>query len=198
MIVLSDVEKKYKELDQLMLALKNFLTNCVYLNEDLAKKFDTVRSNQASTLDLMVSQAGKNMKIDIGEERLSDTDVAVTKFSPHELVRRSTAKKLARKLLQKYHPDKSDTGSADLFNLVRRASNEGDVELINMYLHKEGMTADSLDSVYASVSGRVERLKGVPLVVCARKFASQSSDIIPYTTAVLDRLIWATSPFKEN
>lgn len=198
MIVLSDVEKKYKELDQLMLALKNFLTNCVYLNEDLAKKFDIIRSNQASTLDLMVSQASKTMKIDIGEERLSDTDVAVTKFSPHELVRRSTAKKLARKLLQKYHPDKSDTGSADLFNLVRRASNEGDVELINMYLHKEGMTADSLDSVYASVSGRVERLKGVPLVVCARKFASHSSDIIPYTTAVLDRLIWATSPFKEN
>lgn len=197
-INLQQVEAKYKELDGLMLAMKNFIANFVYMNEELASKFDTIRSNQQSTLDLMVNQANKSMKVDVGDESLSDVDIAITKFTPHELVRRSTAKKLARKLLQKYHPDKSETGNADTFNLIRRASKEGDVELINLYLHKSGFEAEALDSVYASVSSRVERLKGTPLMVCTRMFMSSSANTLAHTHSVLNNLIWVSSPFKEN
>lgn len=197
-INLQQVEAKYKELDGLMLAMKNFIANFVYMDEELASKFDIIRSNQQSTLDLMVNQANKSMKVDVGYESLSDVDVAITKFTPHELVRRSTAKKLARKLLQKYHPDKSETGNADTFNLIRRASKEGDVELINLYLHKSGFEAEALDSVYASVSSRVERLKGTPLMVCTRMFMSSSANTLSNTHSVLNNLIWVSSPFKEN
>lgn len=197
-VTLQQVEYKYKELDELMLALKRFIVSFVYTNEDLASKFDRIRSNQQSTLDLMVNQATKSMKVDVGDEKLSDLDVATTKFTPHELVRRATAKKLARKLLQKYHPDKPDTANSDMFNLVRRASVEGDVELINLYLHKEGFEANSLDSVYASIASRVDRLKGSPLMVCARMFTAQSQDTLSHTHSVLDKLIWVSSPFKEN
>lgn len=197
-INLQQVEAKYKELDGLMLAMKNFIANFVYMNEELASKFDTIRSNQQSTLDLMVNQANKSMKVDVGDESLSDVDIAITKFTPHELVRRSTAKKLARKLLQKYHPDKSETGNADTFNLIRRASKEGDVELINLYLHKSGFEAEALDLVYASVSSRVERLKGTPLMVCTRMFMSSSVNTLAHTHSVLNNLIWVSSPFKEN
>ena len=197
-MTIEKVENKYKELAAMMSALQHFITNFVCANEELAAKFDKVRSNQRSVLDLMVSQAGKTMKVDVGDEQLSDTDVATTRFSPHELVRRSTAKKLAKKLLQRYHPDKADTGNAVLFNIVRRASKDGDVELINLYLHKEGFEADSLDHVYSAVHSRVEKLKGTPLMVCARMFMSNSETAFKQTSFVLDRLIYTSNPFKEN
>jgi hypothetical protein len=198
MVKLQEVENKYKELDVLMFSLKKFIENFIYKNEVLADKFDKIRSNQQATLELMVGQASKSISVDVGDERLSDIDVAVTRFSPHELVRRATAKKLARKLLQKYHPDKSETGSAEIFNIIRRASKEGDVELINLYLHKEGFAADSLDSVYASISSRVERLKGTPLMLCARMFMANSVDTLLRTNTTLDNIIYTSSPFKEN
>ena len=197
-VSINQVESKYKELDGLMLAMKNFIVNFVYNDEELAAKFDRIRSNQKSTLDLMVNQASKSMKVDVGDESLTDLDVATTKFTPHELVRRSIAKKLARKLLQKYHPDKPETGNAEVFNLIRRASLEGDVELINLYLHKSGFESTGLDSVYASISSRVEKLRGTPLMVCTRMFMSGSSNTLAQTHSVLNNLIWVSSPFKEN
>lgn len=198
MVNLNQVESKYKELDQLMLSLKVFIVDFVYKDEELGSKFETVRSHQQSVLDLLVSQTNKSMKVDVGDERMTDLDVAATKFTTHELVRRSTAKKLARQLLQKYHPDKQDTGDTELFNLVRRASKDGDVELINLYRNKAGLSSDTLESIYNSVVSRVDRLKGSPLMVCSRMFMSGSVSTKEHTSKVLDKLIWMSSPFKEN
>lgn len=198
MVTLVQVESKYKELDQLMLALKIFISTFVYADDELLVKFERVRSHQQSVLDLLVNQASKSMKVDVGNERMTDLDVASTKFTPHELVRRSTAKKLARQLLQKYHPDKHETGNSELFNLIRRASNDGDVELINLYRNKEGLSSETLESIYNSIMSRVDRLRGTPLMVCSRMFMSGSTHTKEQTSKVLDNLIWVSSPFKDN
>jgi len=101
-------------------------------SEKLAATRASLREAEKLFLESRVDLSEKTFPVDITTEyAFSIWDSLSGEPTDIVLARRANSKVKARKLLQKFHPDKAD-GDRDLFQLVRAAAQAGDLLLIRI------------------------------------------------------------------
>lgn len=156
-----------------ILAVSNFIDS----DPELCALADRVRDAERDQVEMYVAKANKNAPVDVGDEfRISIWDSFRGRTITQLMVDRATAKKKARKLLQHYHPDRS-TGNAEIFNIVRHAVRDADIELIHFWGLRTFATPETHpDELLTRIQVRATMAEGHPLFGLASLYYSGNQD----------------------
>ena len=104
---------------------------------ELEVLLNKLRDTDRQLKEMLIAQADKTVPVNIGGEDVSLVDTLNDADSSAGMLRRTQAKKLARRLYAMYHPDRG--GSITMFNTIRKAANAGDLETLYFFRIKDGV-----------------------------------------------------------
>lgn len=149
-----------------------------------------LRSVDRQIKEMLIGQASKGAPVNIGGEQSSLVDTLNDNDSSVAMVRKATAKKLARRLYRLHHPDAG--GSVSMFNTVRKAANEGDLETLLFFRLKEGVDSYSEADVVTlqkKIEIKTTQFKGRPSWQIASAFYSNRELYVKKYVTALEKKI---------
>lgn len=129
----AELLEMYNRTQQLQKNAETVLNKVISETPEIEALVDRLKNLERAQMELYIAQATKNNPVDIGEESyLSTWDSFRGKTVTQLAVDRAATKRKARRLLQYYHPDRA-TGNAETFDLIRKAVQAADIELVHVY-----------------------------------------------------------------
>jgi hypothetical protein len=199
------LETELKETELMLKQFAIFVNSVVVTNDELDSLLSVIRANQQAKMELLVAEYNKANPVNVGDEYISKEDALLSSFTPEEALRRTQAKKLARPLYSKFHPDKLLNEGNNytwmgrrMFDVVRSAATDGNLLLLHYLTYKYGGNAvqQDLEPILSLAKARKLKLQGTPIMVCARMYAAGSPDTLAKTKKVLAEIMIKTTVGK--
>jgi len=142
---------------------------------EIADLLEKLKKVERRLLELSIAKANKISPQNITEEMfLSSLENIEHKNAELTRVAKASCKKMARPMLQKLHPDKG--GDAEMFDLVRKAIDSGDVELVQMFLYNMGTESADPDTILERVKVRRIEFEGSSVFKMASLFVNGNKE----------------------
>jgi hypothetical protein len=181
---MKSIADAYSEKARILSDVNIAIEAAVLGSEKLQAAVARLKEVQRDYFELLIAKADKQIPLDVTEETTMDlADFILTSSWIPQMAdtllrqRKAAAKKRARKLYSSCFPDAiGNESKRDLFELLRKATRNGDLELIAMVEEKLGVLKDDSEVfvVIEAIDAQVRLMQGSKLFDICRGFYSGS------------------------
>jgi len=183
------VEQAYSSYVELVKTVNRVLDGCSKMPE-LTEEFLRIRELSRDIDLLFEVQADKRLPTNVGAESVSSMDLFLWSNPAHAKVRKAQARKMAKTLYTKAHPDHG--GESSVFVALREAVNAGDVETIHVLrfrLDPSTTTQESVDVAEQAILTKTARFKGSQIFKLVALFYSNNERFVTEAKLIFKKKI---------
>lgn len=140
--------------------------------------------------ELMIAQTDKTVTVNIGGEDTTITDSIDGVDGSGDQVRKVIAKRLAKRLYALHHPDRG--GSVSLFNTVRKAAKDGDLETLMFFRVRSGVddfSEEEINLLIRKIQVKLQKFKGTQSFLLTCLYFSNRDEFVKRYKSVLTKKV---------
>lgn len=186
----AQLEKAYKEHSRMINSAETAL-NAARNFPELEELLWKLRSVDRQLKELLIGQADKTVAVNITGEHESTLDTLNDNDSSVSMVKRATAKRLARRLYALHHPDRG--GDSGMFNMVRKAVETGDLETLYFFRMKDRIdacTREQVQTLRRQIEIKSHQFQGRPAWQITQAFYTNRERYVQIYKQALERKIY--------